>query len=93
MYSIPRRLPNPNYHRTIAGRLAIDSLSTREIEVFELMGNGNTTREIAEFLGLQGKTVETHRARIRVKMRLGNGTQLLCAAARWVYWKDRRRRT
>lgn len=62
----------------------IDSLSDRELEVFELTGKGNSTREIAEKLHLSVKTVESYRGRIKTKLNLENATELMVHAVKWV---------
>lgn len=59
-------------------------LSMRELEVFELIGRGNSTREIAEQLNLSIKTIETYRAHIKVKLQLRSGTELMQRAIHWV---------
>lgn len=64
------------------------TLSDREFEVFQLLGRGNTTREIAKQLHLSPKTVDTHRANLKEKLRLKNATALLRAAVRWVETQD-----
>jgi DNA-binding NarL/FixJ family response regulator len=61
----------------------VDSLSDRELEVFELIGQGLTTRQIANKLHLSVKTIETHRDNIKSKLHLKNGTQLTHRAVRW----------
>jgi DNA-binding NarL/FixJ family response regulator len=65
------------------GRLG-DSLSDRELAVFELIGRGLTTRAIAEQLYLSVKTVETYREHIKVKLGLKNGAELARHATQWV---------
>ena len=62
----------------------IDSLTDRELEVFQLICRGQTTREISARLGLGAATVETYRARIKTKLHLENATQLSHEAVRWV---------
>ncbi len=62
----------------------VDSLSDREIEVFEKIGKGMMTREIAELLKLSVKTIETHREHIKIKLRLRNAAELTRAAVQWV---------
>jgi DNA-binding NarL/FixJ family response regulator len=62
----------------------VDRLTDRELEVLELVGNGRTTREIAETLKLGVATVDTYRARIKEKMNLQNATELQHFAVRWV---------
>jgi DNA-binding NarL/FixJ family response regulator len=60
------------------------SLSDREFEVLRLIGQGFGTREIAEILRISIKTVESHRAHLKEKIRLGSGTELARYAALWV---------
>ena len=62
----------------------IESLSDRELEVFELIGQGLSTNEIAAKLHLSSKTIETYRDRIRLKLNLSTGSQLARHALRWV---------
>lgn len=62
----------------------MDKLSDRELEVFEMTGKGNSTREIAEKLHLSVKTVESYRARIKTKLNLENATELMRHAVKWV---------
>ncbi|MDZ7660134.1 response regulator transcription factor [Fodinibius sp.] len=62
----------------------IEKLSDRELEVFELTGKGNTTRDIAEKLHLSVKTIESYRARIKNKLNLENATELMVHAVKWV---------
>jgi DNA-binding NarL/FixJ family response regulator len=52
-------------------------LSDRELEVLTLIGRGQSTRQIAEKLFLSVKTVEAHRERIKEKLKLKNGSELL----------------
>ncbi|MGI8601597.1 MAG: response regulator [Verrucomicrobiales bacterium] len=63
---------------------AVAKLSDREFEVFEHLGAGLGTNEIAERLGISPKTVEVHRARIREKLGLPNGAALVRYSVRWV---------
>lgn len=56
----------------------------REIEVLQLIGEGRTTRQIAQKLHLSISTVETHRAHIKEKLNVGNGPELIRAAVEWV---------
>ena len=62
----------------------VELLSDRELQVFELVGRGSTTGEIAKALHLSPKTVETHRQRIKAKLGIESGTKLLIRAAQWV---------
>ncbi len=62
----------------------LDVLSDRELEVFELTGKGKSTREIAKRLHLSIKTVESYRARIKLKLNLENANELMLHAVKWV---------
>lgn len=64
-------------------RSAVETLSDRELEVFELIGRGLATREIAAKLNLSVKTVDTHRHRIKEKLNIQSGSQLVRHAVRW----------
>jgi DNA-binding NarL/FixJ family response regulator len=63
---------------------AIDSLSNRELQVFELIGQGATASQMAEQLNLSVKTIETHQAHIKRKLGLGSAHELIQRAIRWV---------
>ncbi len=52
------------------------ALTDRELQVFERIGRGRTTREIVLELHLSVHTVESHREKIRLKLNLRNGTEL-----------------
>ncbi|HKP97286.1 MAG TPA: response regulator transcription factor [Fibrobacteria bacterium] len=58
-------------------------LSDRELEIFNLMGNGRRIKEIAENLGISTKTVETHCAHLRKKLNLKGSVELMQFAIRW----------
>ncbi len=60
-----------------------DLLAERELEVFELIGRGLSTREIAGQLRIEIKTVDTYRARIKDKLNLNTTSELLQLAIRW----------
>ena len=64
---------------------SIERLTDRELEVFQLIGRGYNTRRIAEELHLGIKTVESYRARIKDKLKLQDGTELLQHAIQWVH--------
>lgn len=70
----------------LAGRLpaaAVENLADRELEVFELIGDGFSTQEIAVRLHLGAGTVETYRARIKDKLQLKDAHELLRSAIHW----------
>jgi DNA-binding NarL/FixJ family response regulator len=62
----------------------IQKLSDREFEVFQLIGQGKSTREIARQLSLSQKTIDVHRSHIKEKLELRNATSLVRYAVRWV---------
>ena len=68
----------------------IERLSDREWEVFQLIGRGKSTVQIAEELHLSPKTVEAHRARVKEKLDLKTMTELISFASRWVETQDAR---
>ncbi len=77
-------------HKMVQGRSdgqksPIERLTDRELEVFQLIGQGQGTRRIAAELHLGVKTVESYRARIKEKLNLEDGTQLLQHAIQWVH--------
>ena len=61
----------------------IDSLSNRELQVFELIGEGVSSSQIAEQLNLSIKTIETHQAHIKKKLGIGSAHELNQRAIRW----------
>jgi DNA-binding NarL/FixJ family response regulator len=62
----------------------IEKLTDREFEVFQLIGQGKSTRDIAQQLHLSTKTVDVHRSNIKAKLELGDVTALIRHAVRWV---------
>jgi DNA-binding NarL/FixJ family response regulator len=62
----------------------LDKLADRELEVFQLLGRGKSTREIAESLNLGESTVETYRSRIKDKLNLRSAAELYLRAGQWV---------
>ena len=69
--------------RTDASASPIEQLSNRELEVFQLLGLGHNTRQIADHLHVGFKTVQAYCARIKEKLKLANATELLREAIRW----------
>jgi DNA-binding NarL/FixJ family response regulator len=61
----------------------VENLSDRELEVFQLLGRGYGTRQIAEELHVSVKTIQAFCARIKEKLKLANGNELLREAIRW----------
>ena len=62
----------------------VELLSDREFEVFQLIGLGKSTRQIADQLHLSAKTVEVHRVNIKQKLKLQTAPELIRFAVRWV---------
>ncbi len=62
----------------------IERLTDREIEIFQMIGQGLTSRQIATKLGLSPKTVDAHRERIKQRLELKNVTELTKHAVQWV---------
>ncbi|HBE45248.1 MAG TPA: DNA-binding response regulator [Deltaproteobacteria bacterium] len=66
----------------------IELLSNRELTVFQMIGQGFGTRQIAEKIHISVKTVESYRAHIKEKLKLNNATDLLKYAIQWVQNKS-----
>lgn len=66
-----------------AGKDPIARLSNRELQVLNLIGRGQSSREAAEALGLSVKTVETHRQSLKRKLNLATNAQLVQYAINW----------
>ncbi len=88
---------NPRFMSQVMGRIGagsqvevrpIDRLADRELEVFELIGRGLTSREISIKLGLGLTTVDTYRTRIKEKLNLDNAARLRFEASRWVQQRE-----
>jgi DNA-binding NarL/FixJ family response regulator len=76
------RMANRLLHQYVGGapgdiHSRLSALSDRELEVFRLIGEGRSTRQIAEKLHLSVKTVETYQAHIKDKLSLGSGRELV----------------
>jgi DNA-binding NarL/FixJ family response regulator len=70
-------------HRADSLASPLEHLSDREFEVFQLIGEGRGTRDIAGHLRLSVKTVEVHRANIKAKLKIRTATDLVRYAVRW----------
>jgi DNA-binding NarL/FixJ family response regulator len=68
----------------------VQNLSDREFEVFQLIGQGIGTRDIAGQLHVSVKTVEVHRANIKRKLNLKTATDLVRQAVRWADSEEKR---
>jgi DNA-binding NarL/FixJ family response regulator len=80
--------------RTFSGHCGGDAqspvrqLTDREFEVFELIGRGLGTAQMAAELHISAKTVEVHRAHIKEKLHIHTGSELIAYAARWAQSAD-----
>ncbi|NQT41555.1 MAG: response regulator transcription factor, partial [Planctomycetes bacterium] len=82
------QMANQLLHRAAVGEPLdhdpMETLSNRELEVFEMIGQGMNTQQIAGKLDRSPRTIETHRKKIKTKLNLQNGAQLSRAAFQWV---------
>jgi DNA-binding NarL/FixJ family response regulator len=82
------RMTNRLLRRVVTGNPAqedpVQGLSNRELEVYEMIGQGLTIQQIAQRLHLSPKTVETHREKIKQKLNLKSSTELNRRAVQWV---------
>ncbi len=72
----------PKKPSSLAG--SVQRLSNRELQVFRLVGEGMTTKEIAHALGVTPRTVESHKEHIKEKMMLESAAALSTKAALWL---------
>lgn len=77
-------------HRRNTAASPVENLTDREFEVFQLIGQGLETKRMAEKLHLSAKTVEVHRASIKLKLKLSSIPELIHYAVRWVESRDAR---
>lgn len=66
----------------------VEQLSDRELQVFQMLGEGKSSRQIAEALGLTIPTIHSFRNRIKEKLHIQNATELLMHANQWVLEHD-----
>jgi DNA-binding CsgD family transcriptional regulator len=64
----------------LARRLEQQSLTSRELEIVELVANGFSAKEVANTLGIAPRTVERHTENVRVKMRARNRPHMVALA-------------
>ena len=67
----------------------VGALTDREFEVFQLIGAGLSTKEVAAKLYVSAKTVEVHRVNIKQKLNVGTATELVHFATRWAEAQSR----
>lgn len=75
--------------RNSSGGSPVEKLTDREFEVFQLIGEGKGTREIADKLHLSVKTVEVHRLHIKEKLEIQTAAGLIRFAVRWMETQSR----
>ncbi len=63
--------------------LPVEDLSDRELQVFQMLGTGRSTRDIAAALHLDISTVDSYRARLKDKLGVANASELLRATVGW----------
>jgi DNA-binding NarL/FixJ family response regulator len=79
--------------QTVAGEdiqgkdLVTSRLSDRELEVFQLIGSGHSTLDVAKKMKVSPKTVETYRVRIKEKLNVSTSAELMQRAVKWVIEK------
>lgn len=82
---------------TFSGRTqnksAVETLTDREFEVFQLIGEGLSTTDMAEKLHVSVKTVEVHRVNIKAKLGIPTAPELIRFAVRWLESDEGRRST
>ena len=66
-----------------AAQGGIETLTDRELQIFQLVGRGKSTREIAHELNVSVHTIDSHREHIRAKLDLHTGTELIQRAVQW----------
>ena len=66
------------------GGFSLECLTDREMEVFQLIGQGKSNHEIADQLGISPRTLDAHRAHIREKLGFSEGSELTRHAIRWI---------
>lgn len=79
-----RLLERMTHRRAGSDITGMETLADRELEVFQMLGRGKSTREIAQTLSLGESTVETYRARIKEKLQLRSAAELYLRAGQWV---------
>ena len=80
-------------HMMVSGRFAtnrggLGRLTDRELEIFRLIGSGQSSRQIADGLGLSVKTIESYREHIKKKLDLHTAMELAQRAAQWMLQED-----
>ena len=87
-YYLSEQMHNKLLGRFLTGKSEdeplINSLTPSEFEVLHLIGSGHSSKEIAKMLSRSIKTIEVHRANIRIKLQLKDGADLIRYASHWI---------
>jgi DNA-binding NarL/FixJ family response regulator len=84
------RIKEKMLHRVVSNKKgeeavsSVELLSDREMEVFQLIGNGFSTKQIASKLNLSVKTIDSYREHLKLKLPLEHGSDLVHYAIQWV---------
>jgi DNA-binding NarL/FixJ family response regulator len=70
-------------HRPEKAQSPVQTLTDREFEIFQLIGQGMGTKELASHLHVSPKTIEVHRANMKSKLKIKNMNELIRFAVRW----------
>ena len=81
---VAARLLHNLFPDPVAPMPGLEHLSDRELQVFQLLGSGMGSRQVAERLKISPKTVDTYREHLKEKLGLADGKALLAAAQQWV---------
>jgi DNA-binding NarL/FixJ family response regulator len=79
-----RLLERLTQRRAASELVGVELLADRELEVFQSLGRGKSTKEIAQTLNLGESTVETYRSRIKEKLHLRSAAELYLRAGQWI---------
>jgi len=82
--TMTKRMLFDHIHGGGEARSAVERLTDRELEVFQLIGQGRDMHEIARELHLSKKTVEAHRANIKEKLAVSSAREVVRYATQWV---------
>ena len=82
--AMTKRMLFDHIHGGGEARSAVERLTDRELEVFQLIGQGRDMHEIARELHLSKKTVEAHRANIKEKLAVSSAREVVRYATQWV---------
>ena len=82
-HAILSRVNRSNSKKSASADSVVNLLGDRELQVFELIGRGFRNQQIAEALAISVRTVDAHKARIKGKLEIEEGSQLTAFAVRW----------